>query len=283
MEGIGWRGSDGHGPVCRLETYYLEDRHKESYPLGELCTPNLVVPEEYQVRLFRYVGLDLEQPAVLASYDLRTRERTDLFAGEIEAVTNVSPDGRYVVLLMDDNGRIDAIPDVNWMSWSRWGNPYWAVFDTLRQQIIYRIPDAVNFYDSFEVPVAVWFQEDAFIFSQVHPGYGNEYASWVWLDDHQTVTVEGINARYTSADGQKVLLLSAHPVSDEGPYQVVCSVVVVDQVIERYIPVTNELLNCPYGFGARWLDQNQIEVILSTGEAEESPPAFAYTIRLPQP
>lgn len=285
MEGIGWRGWDRQGPWCRLELYYLETRRLEEYELGELCTPNLVVPQDMNIRFFRYVGLDLTQPATLSSYHLRTRQRTDLFSGEIEAITNVSRDGRYIILLMDDNGRIDAIPDLDWISWTEWGNTYWAVFDTERREIIYQIPDAVNFYDNFEIPTTAWFAEDAFEFVQIHPGGWGEYITWVWIGEARTISLEGVQSREKSPDGNQILVDSSYPIyhdSEETGY--VCSISVVNLSNQQLVQVTLELSGCPYGLSAEWVDNNLVNVTVTPASIDSEPTIMLiYTIRLPQP
>ena len=60
-----------------------------------------------------------------------------MLQGEIETIASVSPTGRYIVLLIDDNGQLDLI---NWcapISTSRLENARFMIFDREREAYVY--------------------------------------------------------------------------------------------------------------------------------------------------
>jgi hypothetical protein len=90
---------------CRLELFDLPTMRQSTHELGYNCGGIAVLDDGRYVYL-RYEQ-DPSQPATLLSLDPATDQREVLLSGEYEVLDSVSPDGRYAVLIQDDNGQLD--------------------------------------------------------------------------------------------------------------------------------------------------------------------------------
>ncbi len=127
-----------HNP-CVLSIFDLDDMQKKSYKLDYDCG-GVYSPDEDH---YFYVVFDSDSPAqsTLWVLDVTSEERTALYTAEIEALENISPDGRYAVLITDNNGRIDrAGGDPQFFSWTQAANPTISELDIHEEKIIYEMP-----------------------------------------------------------------------------------------------------------------------------------------------
>ena len=76
------------------------------YFMGWICTNGLPMPGE-ATRV--YLGLTPQHSTVIVAINLETGEQETLFTGEVEAIANPSPDGRYLIFYMGSNGQTDVI------------------------------------------------------------------------------------------------------------------------------------------------------------------------------
>lgn len=140
-----WIDYDASG--CNLVLFNPIDTSYENYPLDEdLCSLGAEIPAHAGDQLYLVINRDnrfIPISVSLVRYNPFTRERTDLFTGEIELWTQMSPDGKYINLVLDDNGLIDTeadYEDYDKVSVERLSHPQLAIFDLERQTIVYQIP-----------------------------------------------------------------------------------------------------------------------------------------------
>lgn len=163
-------GSTDGAPIpCTIIIFTAEGLRTEE--LGYECIPmnntDFYRSPYYPAEDSLYVLTIEDRQATVTSlyrYDLLTLTRSEaLFTGEVESVLGASPDGRYVVLLVDDNGELDF----NSISLSCCTSlRHVAIFDTSTSNFVY-----------MSEPLAV-----------LYPG------QVIWLDA-QTVVIAAQNAR----------------------------------------------------------------------------------------
>ena len=108
-----------HDP-CTLRLYDQDGVQEKA--LGYECMPLRIDHQRHTPFIQRdstlyYLTTDRElqsfskqtpKASILKSYDIRELKGSDfLYKGELESLLSVSPDGRYIVLLLDDNGVLD--------------------------------------------------------------------------------------------------------------------------------------------------------------------------------
>jgi hypothetical protein len=182
-ENVGWS--------CEFRRFNRTTVQLETYPLNDLCGWTMPSPGDDDVRYFRVAGQNPKLPSVLAMYNFETGERADLYTGEIEDIVGVSPDGRYVILLLDDNGRIDFIPfgDPEF-DYTPIGNTSLAVYDVVSRKIAYQFNTEGFYYlTQFREELKIdWLSDDSFMISFPNMGLGggpphggNKYVRFVWI------------------------------------------------------------------------------------------------------
>ncbi len=129
-----------HQP-CVLEFYDLNTRlyfkDEMAYNCGGVYGPN--------ANQYFYVAFDGDviSQSTLNMLNIQSGQRQELYRGEIEALESVSPDGRYAVLIVDDNGVVDraAMGDqIQFFDWHTLANPEYHFLDTQTGKIIYDLP-----------------------------------------------------------------------------------------------------------------------------------------------
>jgi hypothetical protein len=101
-----------HTP-CTLTV--LDGEQHFDLEVGYDCIPIILNDSDYapyyqQGNLIYFLTTESAESTIstLQSYDIQNlNQNQQLFVGEIETIVSVSPDGRYVVLLLDDNGSLD--------------------------------------------------------------------------------------------------------------------------------------------------------------------------------
>jgi hypothetical protein len=296
-EGNGWGGD-----FCELDIFYLGDDRLVNHELGDLCTPNISVPEHNETRLFRVVQRALKAPADLVSYDLQTRQRTHLMTGEIEHIFGTSPDGRYIILLLDDNGLIDLIPDINPIYSTSPSRPQIAIYDTVEGEIVYEF-DAEEFpigafrLDEIEVN---WFASDAFVLTGYDgagggPPYGGRrYLRFVWPAEQRHIVLDNVFAYVFSPDHTHLVYISTWPLSvywTEDTEEMRQAVEVLDLMSGEVTVIQDEVvtgeLDVRYNSFLDWNKQNRITVTLvpaatfyPDNAVSFEPAAIRYTLAL---
>lgn len=272
----GWRGGMLNGPSCILQIYYLETRQLEEFDLGELCTPNLFAPDNYYVRYFRSVSLDLSQPAVLARYDLHTRKRTDLLTGEIEDVVSISPDGRYVLLIMDDNGEINVVPDTIgiYLGSKDIGNTYWAIYDVEANKLVYQFVDDLIDLGSSDSRKITWHTPNVLSVSEFDES-GKKIVYWVSLTTTQEMRFEGVKAQVLSPGGRYVAM-SVENIQPETETRS-CEINLFDLQAWEFSPITNSLNTDCNLLEVNWQNDGLLQVTFEVPDANK----VQYTVHLP--
>lgn len=120
-------GAESDPVPCSLTVY--DAYGVNQFELGKDCTSLLRLGNYYF-----YLAIETRESSegvLLMQLSRVLGYKHELFHGEIESLDSVSPDGRYVVLLMDNNGRIDAL-DTEFLDWIDLteSNAFAAIWDT---------------------------------------------------------------------------------------------------------------------------------------------------------
>ncbi len=122
---------------CTIEVYNLDTREFYSYELGYDCSGITALADGN----YMFVGYDSDHAATSTLYlvDTKTGEQLELAQGEFESIESASPDGRFAVLVTDNNGRIDraTFEDAQFFGVDDMDDPQIAIFDTQTQQFVY--------------------------------------------------------------------------------------------------------------------------------------------------
>jgi|GEM_PF-5268104 len=149
-----FRDKTGSAPTEHIDCSFMlyDAQGLRTYELGYDCGAWAYEPMAQCLSVFRYRSDSIDrdgylylrfdsnpaQTSTLVHIDLETDEFSELAIGEIESVISVSPDGRYVALILDDNGQIDRVDQgCGWFNWDELENARLAIFDTFGRQYIY--------------------------------------------------------------------------------------------------------------------------------------------------
>jgi hypothetical protein len=276
-DGIGWRGT-GNSPDCILKVYYLETRTLEDYPLGKYCEPNLIIPQRDGARLYRYVNLDRSNPAQLIALKPQTGELEILYEGEVEIVYEISPDGRYVVLAVDDNGEIDILPD-SWAGGGTWfaesSKPQIVVFDMLEREFVYRVEENITIDSLGGEPFVEWINDQTLILSGPNT---DPYIRVIYLNDadNSMLTIED-GGGYSLSRSRKYMYF--YTSQEDTP-----TIDLID--LETRIIRTILYRNNNYGTSIEWQDGDILSVRISPSGAVSaafSPPVIEYHVYMTSP
>lgn len=122
---------------CNLSIYYpVEDRVAE-YGMADDCGGIFTVdPDKYI-----YLGFNDDGSSSVYGLDVPTREITEYLRGEIEILTDVSPDGRYLTVITDSDGVLRTagidIQFVGLHMFRESATAKLAVFDSENRQFVY--------------------------------------------------------------------------------------------------------------------------------------------------
>lgn len=172
-----WIESRGDG--CHLAQLNVETAEFNEYDLQELCSQGYRLPdgngdgdrlfydiiwsaENYAhwdevVRLL-YLPDALPISSQLVRLNPYTGERTDLYSGEIEWLRDVTPDGQYAVLLVDDSGLLDMIAARKTQEVID-SRPRWIILDTHTGETVYEAPTSWEFDPESYFGLNTWSQQ----------------------------------------------------------------------------------------------------------------------------
>lgn len=152
-------------PPCTLTLY--DAAGLRQHELGYECIPIILnregrSPYYRQGNMLYYLTFDSPDSTVstLRSYDIEFEAGNNaLFYGEIENILSVSPDNRYVVLLLDDNGMLES----RWMGPCCFEIQGWqiAILEAATSQIVYH-SEPVGVYTADQ---AIWLDDTTLIIS----------------------------------------------------------------------------------------------------------------------
>ncbi len=92
---------------CVWLLYDLETNKESSFNFGDLCYSEFTRKDG--TSYFRQISPD-KKTATVIRFNPLTNERQEVYSGEIEGVIWVSDDGRYIMLVIDNDGKVDTIP-----------------------------------------------------------------------------------------------------------------------------------------------------------------------------
>jgi hypothetical protein len=121
---------------CVLRTIDLENGARQDYDLEGICT--LGTPLHSGNRLFYLLNYGEDNnvlSARLLTFNPLTGERRDLLEGEIEGVLDVSPDGNFAILVMDNSGALEMQGGYS----GNTSHPRMGILDLRTAEFIYEI------------------------------------------------------------------------------------------------------------------------------------------------
>ena len=137
----------GSGPEhlpCTLTLYDVSGVHH--HEMGYECIPVIISQSAYapyyrQGDSIFFLTKNSEEATVSSLHEYNVSRASGgypIFTGEIESILSVSPDSRYIVLLLDENGILDFTWDIRYCCSERGG---WrvAVLDWQTQNIVYEL------------------------------------------------------------------------------------------------------------------------------------------------
>lgn|GEM_PF-935009 len=235
-------------------------------------------PYYHQGDFIYFLTVDSEDATVstLQSYNIRTlRHNQTLFTGEIETILSASPDGRYIVLIMDDSRSLD-------FSWRTTGEVCCfeseghqvAILDSVHGNLVYR-SEPIGVYTTKQV---VWLADHIVVIAAVSGRDAiriSEANDVIFLGIspslrritfHDDFSVEAMtNTRYgldrytepalnTSPDN-RYWLMADHKVLDLSDFQPIS--LLRDGIEERY------------SIQMKWLERSELEVSVSNSVSTE--------------
>jgi hypothetical protein len=200
--------------ACFLVQLHYETGQRDEYPLETVCEQGYTIGTSDERLAYPLILEEIESDCEdcqqyfhalgrrLVRFNPYTGEEVELMSGEIEFVMDITDDGRYAIIVLDDNGQIDMLDE-----WERqnifsgevpfMGQLRYAVIELQTGQILYEVPTAAAsyfdyWYDGIDegriIPdyhflpsLAVapndsfyYIGEDRFIFSQRNPDFSTD-------------------------------------------------------------------------------------------------------------
>jgi hypothetical protein len=126
---------------CTLNTYDATGVHH--YVFGFYCIPIPTDIEDCRDALrfdgdyfFLRIDSDSDTYSTLVYFDVEYRQATELLEGEIERILGISPSGRFIALVIDDDEQLE-LADVCGTQWYGMEDARLAVFDRETGTIVY--------------------------------------------------------------------------------------------------------------------------------------------------
>ena len=195
---------------CRLHRFDLKTEKLTVLPVIPGVCGGIPITDgsgDYLYRSVPRVETGMPKTAELIRYNPLTGKSHDLFTGEIEWLQGFSPDGRYALLILDNNGKIeyplDWEPDQ--YPWDEVPSAWSAIFDLQTEKVIYTMPGVANVYIGYS-PYIAWLNDHQMLVSrngweEFKPMMG---ASIVTLQD--PITETPINGGVLTYFGDDLLL-----------------------------------------------------------------------------
>jgi hypothetical protein len=265
---------------CRLHAFDLETLQEITYPpVSGVCGRGVPVNDASDDRLYRSVEqLDSDiyiYTATLFRFDPYTGDSMSLFSGEIEWLENVTPDGRFATLLMDDSGSVEetsaTVDSVYWFG-DRLLSPYRAIFDLTTQRIIYEFP-LTYLHDGLFSPETQYLGSNTFLLTD-----DDNKASLLEVTASDTLVEPLPRIRFGPASGTRIPLWTDAPGESWG-------MTVYNAATGEMTPVIRPLSYEPYRVQIEWQSDDllHVEVIDVVRTTDESRPFAlgAWLVRVP--
>lgn len=224
---------------------------------------------------------DPSEFSTLISYDLNTREFTEIVSGEIEWWFGGL--SGYVLLLMDDSGQIDLVDfypmyglyDItDYQSLGRGiEGAFISVWDTTTGEFVYDSRSALRASSDGDV-FAQWITNNHFLYSLDR---GNPSLTLVELngDEAEEYTIEGVSLNSISGlqispNGYRMLVYS----QQENTFGI------ADFASGEVLPLLNSNITATYDVVFEWIDDNTLTIRVSQNEQTGITRA-AYTVQVP--
>jgi len=127
---------------CSWSVYMVKERKSIIHDLGTMCQPE--IGELSETAYYRDIpNMEIGPPSVatLVRYNALTRERKDLYSGEIESVEWVSEDEQFAILTLGNNGIINRAHDIPSEFWDLYSSPLrLAYVDLVAQKVLFEVP-----------------------------------------------------------------------------------------------------------------------------------------------
>lgn len=259
--------SDSH-VSCEFLLYDTDGVHE--YELGYDCIFAHIVRTGNQ---YLYVRVD-ENPSdfsTLVQLDPDTGEQTDLFAGEIEGIESVSPDGHYALIVMDQSGQVDLADSYfDYVSWENLPGAYLAILNTVSRKIIYQT-------DAYAGADIYWLDDNS-LFILLYPAYDSPTLHLIDLKPNEYTEIQ-VNNVY-SANPEFLSPDQSHIIGTLFGDSSISIIEISTGIVLPFIAHNDE----NYVQSYHWIDNAQIEVKIwpKLGYSFDPNRVATYTIRIPQ-
>lgn len=126
--------------TCMWIIYDLVTNQELALPYGTLCFPEFSRSDG--TSYFRLVAPD-KKSATILRYNALTKERREIYTGEIESIVWASDDDRYLMVIADNSGEIDTMPAQFTKSRAS-GSPSLKLIDLRDQSVGFETPAFVG-------------------------------------------------------------------------------------------------------------------------------------------
>jgi hypothetical protein len=260
---------------CTFLLYDATGVHQ--YELSYDCSFNRVLRVSGSTYIYVHTYEGITNRGILSTIDAHTGEKEEVTNGLIVYLESVSPDGRYVVLVMDGDEQIRQHYFSDLFTWENYPNGYIAIFDLLTREFVYEshrfAPPSSQFPSNFYV--AEWCGNDCLLLST---GYGNSISLL-------TLEEGGVTERRVNGIGRDQYRSTLYPENYLSPNKqqlILNRNTLVDFDAKTITPLLAQDALQQYGIDMRWLDDETIvvEVTLKNPEPDENITLVRYTIRL---
>ncbi len=143
-------------PPCGRHIYDFETNTSNSYYTGSICTIGIIIPNGNGDRL--HITTEPTMGSSLVRFNASTGIRTILFTGEVEEIHAISPDGRYVLMILENTGRTDFSPNAGYDTPPPHDLSTAIVLDITTHEMVYEITDLQREEES--TPAFLWLDEN---------------------------------------------------------------------------------------------------------------------------
>lgn len=156
--------------ACRINRFDFALNERQSFLLGDACAGVFRLTDDAYLAAVS-AAEDTRQLMVL---DAASSTITPLYDAEIELLYGVSPNGRYAVLLTDDNGRIDYSSQQDF-DWQLLAGLQVTFFDTATRTVVHQAA-----YAGWSAPF--FWRANSEIVSATQPHQFNQGVTWLSSD-----------------------------------------------------------------------------------------------------
>ncbi len=254
---------DSSGEFCQLHHFNLKTQTLTlSRLIPHVCggIPILDGSGDYLYRSVTFPETGLPATATLTRYNLQTGKTNDLYIGEIEWLQSVSPDGRYALLILDNNGKIeypyDWEPDQ--YPWDEDSTAWTAIFDLQTRKIVYQLSNVANtFLGGY--PTVDWLGNDQILVTVNEGDVLNHTTSGRIVTLHNPIMETGLLGQIFGHYNENNLLL-------RDQFDNLTQIDLFNISAGRYVPITRAVRSAQYQINLSTQTDGTLELIISDAQ-----------------